>query len=83
MGRPPKGPDPTVSVTARLSSKLVAEIDDLSKAIRANNRTAILQEIVEYGLEVWKKKNPHALELLKDYKRREAIGKAILKESKM
>ena len=83
MGRPPKGPDPTVSVTARFNAKMINEIDDLSKAMRGNNRTALLQEILELGLEAWKRNNPSALDLLKDFKKRETFGKAILKGSKM
>jgi hypothetical protein len=83
MGRPPKGPDPTVSVTARISAKIINEIDDLTKAMRGHNRTALLQEIIELGLEVWKKSNPSALDLLREYRKRDAFGKQVLKSSKM
>ena len=83
MGRPPKGPNPTVSVTARLDTELVNEIDDLSKALRGNNRSALLQEIIGLGLEAWKKQNPKALDLLKDYYKREKISRSFLKAKTM
>lgn len=58
-----------VSVTARIDSKLVKEIDGIAEALYSS-RTAILQICLNLGLEMFKKKRPELMQAVEAYQKR-------------
>ena len=57
MGRPSKGHDLKISVTARYDPDLIREIDEIVK-IMYSDRSKILAQCIRHGLQAFKNSNP-------------------------
>lgn len=59
----------TTSVTARIRSDIVREVDDIAECM-FSNRTSILQQCLFFGIEELKKQRPELVELLRQTRHR-------------